>query len=210
MPNYWSMRRKSSTRSDRGGPVECRTLSLSEVRGLRSIPSGYVTSRVYDVVREEDEDHVRWTLTESELRRPFSKLYDNGRVDEWLASYGDAGPPDALRFEGAFEAQDLAGLLTWRPMDWNETVWLVDLRVREECRGRGVGSTLVGFLQDETRRMGMRGIMVETQTTNVPAISFYRKHGFAISGVNDHLYSNRDLERQEVALLLFWESGQVG
>ncbi|MBV9281740.1 MAG: GNAT family N-acetyltransferase, partial [Chloroflexi bacterium] len=50
------------------------------------------------------------------------------------------------------------------------------------------------------------GIAVETQINNYPAVSFYRKHGFEISGFNDHLYSNDDLARQDVALFLFREA----
>jgi ribosomal protein S18 acetylase RimI-like enzyme len=46
---------------------------------------------------------------------------------------------------------------------------------------------------------------VETQSTNYPALSFYRKHGFRVAGFNDRLYTDDDLEDGEVALFLFWQ-----
>jgi ribosomal protein S18 acetylase RimI-like enzyme len=59
---------------------------------------------------------------------------------------------------------------------------------------------------DLCRTEDLRGIFVETQVQNYPAICFYRHHGFEIAGFNDHLYSTSDLEVGDVALFLFRET----
>ena len=110
-----------------------------------------------------------------------------------------------MRIVGAFVATDLVGLATWTHWTWNNVMWLADIRVAHASRRSGIGSALMSYLKREASAMRLRGIRVETQVTNFPAIQFYRQHGFEPSGLDDHLYSNRDLETQDVALFLFWE-----
>jgi len=81
----------------------------------------------------------------------------------------------------------------------------VPVRVVAAMRRRGVGSRVLRELQARSASVDARGIFVETQLTNHPAISFYLRHGFGISGFNDHLYTNRDLDDQDIALFLFKE-----
>jgi ribosomal protein S18 acetylase RimI-like enzyme len=44
-------------------------------------------------------------------------------------------------------------------------------------------------------------ILCETQTTNVPAIDFYRRVGFKLEGIDLSYYSNEDWPDGEVAVL---------
>jgi ribosomal protein S18 acetylase RimI-like enzyme len=169
------------------------------------IASGYATDRVYRLHREELDTGVQWVLREQGVLLPVRKQYDSGDVNEWLQSYEDAGPTIELRFLGAGSGDGVDGLLTWRSVAWNRTIWLVDIRVRRRLRGRGLGSALVGTLKRIADSSGVRGISVETQITNFPAIQFYRAQGFEVTGFNDHLYANDDLTRQDVALYLFLE-----
>jgi ribosomal protein S18 acetylase RimI-like enzyme len=49
---------------------------------------------------------------------------------------------------------------------------------------------------------GLRAVVCETQTTNVPAIAFYRQLGFEIDGVDLSYYSNDDASGGEVAIFM--------
>lgn len=186
--------------------LECVQLSLPDARLLPGIPSGYETDRVLRLHRSGGTERLVWTLRDHILDRPFVKQYDDGRLDEWLKTYADAGSPEELEFLAAYDEDRYVGLLTWRLMEWNTSVWLVDIRTRRENRRQGVGSWLVTWLKQETRRLGARGIAVETQTSNFPALSFYRSQAFEIVGFNDHLYRNDDTVTGEVATYLFWEA----
>ncbi|HEV7127979.1 MAG TPA: GNAT family N-acetyltransferase, partial [Ktedonobacterales bacterium] len=52
------------------------------------------------------------------------------------------------------------------------------------------------------RTHGLRCLVCETQTTNMPAIQFYRAQGFAIDGLDLSLYTNHDREHGEVAIFM--------
>jgi ribosomal protein S18 acetylase RimI-like enzyme len=183
-----------------------RGLTLLEVRASAPIPSGYTSDSIFRLIREAgNADGLRWRLREERLSRPITKSYDEGAVDEWLPLYTDTASVNALRFLGAYRGPELVGLATWTATDWNNALWLVDIRVHTDHRRHGIGSILIQSLQQEAAEAGRRGIRVETQTTNETAIRFYLKHGFEVSGFDDHLYTNRDLERGEVGLFLFWQ-----
>ncbi|HEX6507570.1 MAG TPA: GNAT family N-acetyltransferase [Chloroflexota bacterium] len=145
-------------------------------------------------------------MSEELLPRRFRKVYDDGAVDDWLSSYSEALSLDSVRFAGAFADERLVGLATWATQEWNNCLWLVDIRVRGNTQRGGAGTRLIEMVKDEARRTTARGIRVETQTTNMPAIRFYLACGFRITGFDDHLYSNRDLDEQEIGLFLFWET----
>jgi len=181
-------------------------LSLRDVRRAGSIASGYTTNRVFVLDRAMTDKELVWTLREASLPHAFTKIYDSGDPREWLQSYPDAGSPDDFNFYGCRSSGLILGLLTWRSVDWNEVISLIDIRVRESHRRQGLGTLLVEALQSECRRSHMRGITVETQTSNLPAVRFYLKHGFSVCGFHEYLYTNNDMERNDVALFLYWSS----
>ncbi len=187
-------------------PVTCRAMTLREVRAAKPIASGYRSERVFELERAHGEDRVTWTLREKSLERALNKVYDSGSVDEWLPLYTESAGPDAFQFVGAYEGEDLIGLATWTRTEWNNSLWLADIRVRPERRRRGAGSGLLTHLRGEATARKCRGIRVETQTTNYAAVSFYLSHGFRIAGFDDHLYTNLDYRAGEVALFLYWEN----
>lgn len=186
--------------------IRCRELTVQQVRRSAAIPSHFTSNRVFRLEREVCTDGVAWRLQEQELPVPFAKEYDSGELDRWLPTYTGSVPLLDLHFVGMERDGRIDGLLTWCAQEWNNTMWLVDIRVRQEAQRVGLGTALIDHLQQITRRRGARGILVETQINNFPAVSLYRRCGFQIAGFNDHLYANRDLAEQNVALFLFWES----
>jgi ribosomal protein S18 acetylase RimI-like enzyme len=182
-------------------------MSIEEVRASGRIESGYETTYVLRLERRQDGSGITWRLREVALAAPYRKLYDRGSVDEWLESYTHDPSSPGFQFIGAFRGRRLLGIITWDQVQWNNTISLTDIRVRREEQRRGIGTELMRCLKAEALRRTVRGIAVETQINNMPAVRFYTRHGFRIAGFNDHLYSNQDLADQDVAVFLFWEAG---
>ena len=75
---------------------------------------------------------------------------------------------------------------------------ILNLAVASEWRHRGHGSALLLVALEEFQRRGANHIFLEVRASNTPAISFYRKHGFAKTGRRKAYYRNPD----EDALIL--------
>jgi GNAT superfamily N-acetyltransferase len=78
---------------------------------------------------------------------------------------------------------DLAGFALWgvRPSTWTGTLslYLEDLFVRPECRGRGDGAALLQVLADLCVERGYRRLEWSVLDWNEPAHAFYRTFGAA-------------------------------
>lgn len=76
-----------------------------------------------------------------------------------------------------------------------------DLIVGRQYRRYGVGSLLLCCAFDWARKRGCRAIVLETQSSNYPAIQFYLRNGLQIWSINQHFYPPGPLEH-EVAIVM--------
>jgi GNAT superfamily N-acetyltransferase len=67
---------------------------------------------------------------------------------------------------------------TWKGL----RLYLEDLIVTSEYRGKGIGKMLFESTVEEARKMGVSGIMWQVLDWNEPAIEFYKKYGADVSG----------------------------
>ncbi|WP_158306782.1 GNAT family N-acetyltransferase [Pyrococcus yayanosii] len=69
--------------------------------------------------------------------------------------------------------------------------------MREGCRGRGIGSTLLAFAKEWAKKRGLKGLSVIPEDRN--AMKFYMKNGFElkdwqIKGIKDVEECNMKIE----------------
>ena len=67
---------------------------------------------------------------------------------------------------------------TWKGV----RLYLEDLIVTEEFRGKGAGKKLFDATVEEARRLNVSGMMWQVLDWNQPAIDFYKKYGADVSG----------------------------
>jgi ribosomal protein S18 acetylase RimI-like enzyme len=160
---------------------------------------GYTTTEVYEVSRVETPEHTGFDLRLALLKRPFVKQYphlEHATIERYVA----------LAAQGhcfaAFADGRCVGIALTEPQMWNRSLWVHEFHVAASQHGRGVGRRLMETLITEAHASGLRCVGCETQSTNVPAIRFYRAMGFALEGIDLSFYSNRDRERGEVAVFM--------
>lgn len=103
---------------------------------------------------------------------------------------------------GAYDGDRLVGLVVCETHRWNQAVWIWELKVATTHRRRGIGQRLVEAVAERTAADGLRAVGLETQSTNVPAIDFYRAVGFELDGIDLSFYTNTDATDGEVAFFM--------
>ncbi len=170
-----------------------RTLAHADV--VRLVP-GYRSDARYVVRVAEHRNEVAFTLKRAP--RPYTKTFLHPPQE--TARYRDVVRRGWSL--GAYDGPDLVGLAVAEPRPWNRSVWVWELGVAATHRRRGIGRRLVDGLARRAEHAGYRVLVCETQTTNAPAIDFYRAVGFRLEGVDLSYYANDDLSRGEVAIFM--------
>ena len=75
---------------------------------------------------------------------------------------------------------------------------VTELWVADELHRQGIGTALMNKAKEIAKEQNRRAIILETQSCNVRAISFYRAQGFKLMGFDTCCYTNRDIEKREI------------
>jgi ribosomal-protein-alanine N-acetyltransferase len=114
---------------------------------------------------------------------------------------GELAKPSSICL-GAFVDDRLIGyLIVSRYVDaWH----VMNVAVAPDHRRRGIASTLLGTLFDQTSDDGRRGYTLEVRVSNVGAIALYERLGFESRGVRRGYYT----DNREDALIM-WRNPAV-
>ncbi len=164
------------------------------------IPMRYTTEEYFDVKLKKVNNNFRVDLVKTKLDEPIShypeeydfpdKLYQ----EHWEKAYawGIVEENDGK--------QELVACIETCPEEWSNRLMVTELWVHEKLRRNGIGHALMEVAKQQANLEHRRAIILETQSCNVPAITFYLQEGFELIGFDSCCYSNRDIDRKEVRL----------
>ncbi len=164
------------------------------------IPMRYTTEEYYNVKIEKNDKGVSVQFVKTKSKEPIShypeeydfpdKLYQDHweKADAWgIVEEKEGG-------------RELVACIETCPEEWSNRLMVTELWVHEKLRRKGIGHALMGIAKQQAVSEHRRAIILETQSCNVPAISFYLQEGFELIGFDSCCYSNRDIDRKEVRL----------
>ncbi len=173
-------------------------LEFDPVELTKLIATGYTSAEKYAVERTESDESAAIRLRLVKLAAPYRKVF--AVLPEDLARYRAALP---LGFcFGVYTEGEWAGVLLAEPRQWNRSLWVWELHVAPAWQGKGAGRALVEAAAERARQAGLRTLVCETQSTNVPAIRAYRRLGFTLQGIDLSYYSNEDYPDGEMAIFM--------
>lgn len=119
-------------------------------------------------------------------------------VKDFETTSNDIDTYNDLMIEGnSFGAytNELVGFAICEEHDWNNSLYISNFIVSQKERRKGIGKHLLEKIIEHAKNKKIRLIELETQNTNVPAIKFYQKQGFKITGLKSNLYDNEGIEK---------------
>lgn len=178
-----------------------RPLTSADVPRISEIDAEFESDRCLDVEKTANGLQVSWRLIERPLVPPFLST-DYGLSRQEREQVGARLRENDGLYLVIEDAGKLVALLDVERERWRDTATVWNILVDRSYRRRGLGGQLMNRAIEWARRHGLRGIMLETQTNNLPACHFYQAVGFKLCGLDDHFYSNDDIGMKEVAI--FW------
>ncbi|MGG5208491.1 GNAT family N-acetyltransferase [Chryseobacterium sp. MIQD13] len=157
---------------------------LTENPSLNWGANGYTTDKILAISAVEFSGSFEFVLKEKAI--PYTKTWKTSSEDiEDLNGIIQKG-----HSFGVFEGDKLFGWIICEHRTWNNSFYIENILVSENLRRQGAGAQLIKNAVREARNLSCRIIELETQNTNYPAIQFYRRLGFSITGLNTRLYEN--------------------
>ena len=166
---------------------EIRQLNKQEYQG-REYSAEIRSDRYLSIDPNDEGFKMKWVVSETELRMSIRDRF----LEEWLEN------PIAY---GAFENDRMLGYVEGFHEKWNNRFRISNICIFEEAdRKSGVGTMLLEKIMADAVNSGSRMAVLETQSFNFKAISFYRKNGFEIIGFDRYAYSNRGPEEHNMRI----------
>ena len=183
---------------------QIRLMTEDDIPKLVDMRPGFVSDTVLKVGKTGTGYLTGWQLVEVKLDQPYDKGrgYNFDRNErEGIAKRLEQ--PDALEKVVIDNTSgQIVGILDVTTESWRNIAWIWNIMLDVDVRGQGLGHALIQQCIAWAKEKDLRAIMLETQTNNVPACKFYQAMAFELVGINDLFYTNRDINRDEVAL--FW------
>ena len=179
--------------------TDIRRLEPGHLAAAVALITGYVSHARYAASKQESEAGARIELRREPLPAPYIKQYEPLDAESLQAC--ERALAEGLSL-GQFDGPRLVGVALAEARWWNKTLWVWEFHIAEDRRGHGLGRRLMEALAENARAAGLRAIVCETQSTNAPAIDFYRQLGFEIDGVDLSYYTNDDAASGEVAIFM--------
>ncbi len=167
--------------------MEIKQLSIREYQGKEY--STEIHSDRYLSIDPGDEGFImKWMDSGSDLKMSIKDSF----FEEWLDN------PIAY---GAFENGRMLGFVEGFHEKWNNRFRISNICIFEEAdRRSGIGTILLDRIMADALNSGARMAVLETQSFNFKAISFYQKNGFEIIGFDRYAYSNKGPEEHNMRI----------
>ncbi len=156
---------------------------------IAAIDASFTSEAYYKV--EKSEDGFRLTLTPCESFIKRFTVYDLRHADR---------PWD--RASIAVEDGRVVGFVATEFQFWNRRLVLWHLYVDPSARRRGVGHELMDAALERAHEEKAVCIWLETSNLNVPGVTWYRKQGFELGGLDTTLYAGTPAAREEALFLV--------
>lgn len=148
----------------------------------------YKTEYFYDIETKENEYEFNFSLVKKPYNKIMKKQFEDTLISEWLEN---------PKLFGAVEKGNIIGYLELSHEQWNNRMRISNILVEESHRGKGIGKVLIEKAYLTAVEEKARMLILETQSCNFSAISFYRSCGFSIVGFDLSAYSNEDVSKKE-------------
>jgi GNAT superfamily N-acetyltransferase len=167
--------------------IEVRPAIIEDIPKLMDIDHNYHTEHVWQLDIVTDERYIGVNFRENRLPRSVKVEYPRS--------------PKRLMKDWIHRDSLLVAIMNKQPVAYISisadmaplSGWVTDLVVTPSERRQGIATALVMAGEEWASVKGLKRMIVDMQSKNIPGIRLFGKLGFEFCGYNDHFYANQDI-----------------
>lgn len=147
---------------------------------------GYLNIRQ---IKKEDLPDLEWGGEYSKYRRMYASLFrdsQQGRALMWMVET-QAGEMVGQAFVLLRSGETAAA-------DGERRAYIFSFRIKSDCQNQGIGTYLMGFIQEDLRERGFKFITLNVAKENPDALRLYKRLGYKVIGSHPGKWSYTDHE----------------
>ena len=154
----------------------------------------YISNHYYDVTIDHSENQIQVSFTKKPFSTPYEKMPDDS--DKLFQPWWED-----IKAWGIIDDQGkLIAAIETSIENYNNRLRVTELWVDDNYRRKGIAKALMDIAIKRAKDEKRRAIILETQSCNEGAISFYLDYGFSLIGFDVCAYQNNDIARKEVRM----------
>ncbi|MDY0294306.1 MAG: GNAT family N-acetyltransferase [Acholeplasmataceae bacterium] len=150
----------------------------------------YVTKAYYYVAVKKKKD-VKIIIKKKKLMRKLEKKFTDFLFQKYI---------EQPQVYGIFDRKKLVAVIEGSIETWNNRYRIWNFLVDKKYRRNGYGKQLFQHIIEVAKEQKARALVLECQSCNAPAISFYLDRGMHFIGLDTMSYTNNDIDNKEVRL----------
>ncbi|MFX0093076.1 MAG: GNAT family N-acetyltransferase [Candidatus Hodarchaeota archaeon] len=152
----------------------------------------YTSEYYYGLILTKKTNNKGWIFDWT--RKKFPLVFEKNVEEVLFEDY----KTNAEYYVSINEENEEIGILVIAKQDWNKVTRIWDIYVSSRYQRTGIGTQLMDFAEERAKAWECRALVLECQSSNDPAIQFYLKNGFDLTGFDLISYSNEDIKKHEV------------
>jgi len=157
------------------------------------LPFHYISDHYYAVTIDHCVDQFQVAFTKKLFSTPYEKMPDDS--DKLFQPWWDE-----IEAWGIIIEDKLVAVIETAVEEYSNRLRVTELWVDDGFRRQGIAYALMDKAVQRARKEKRRAVILETQSCNGGAISFYRNYGFSLIGFDSCAYQNDDISRNEVRM----------
>jgi ribosomal protein S18 acetylase RimI-like enzyme len=178
--------------------IDIQPLTQLSAEDFKRIAVGYTSTEMYRPTRTESDGQIVFTLERVKRSEPYVKRWPFTEAN--YATCINCLPQGVS--VGAATDGKLVGIAVAELREWGKSINVWEFHVDEAHHRQGIGKRLIQGLVDRARAIGLRQIVCEAQSTNVPVFDFYRRQGFKMEGIDLTFYDHDESCAEEFAVFM--------
>ena len=159
------------------------------------IAFNYLSDHYYDVNVGHSENEIQVVFAKKPFSVPYEKMpNDNTNFNLFQRWW------DEVEAWGIINEGKLIAVIETSVEGYSNRLRVTTLWVDDTYQRQGIAQALMDKAVERARHEKRRAIILETQSCNERAISFYLNYGFSLIGFDVCAYQNDDISRQEVRM----------